>query len=46
MGAGATVRFDGIALVDMRDASVGEWTVLDRISLVESDCDDATEPAL
>lgn len=28
---GGSVRFEGLALVDMRDAAVGEWKVLDRI---------------
>ena len=30
---GAEVLFDGVALVDMRSRSVGEWEILDRISL-------------
>ena len=30
---GAEVLFDGVALVDMRGRSVGEWEVLDRVSL-------------
>ena len=36
---GAEVVFDGVALVDMRGRSVGEWEVLDRIDLAESNCD-------
>ena len=36
---GAEVVFDGVALVDMRGRSVGEWEVIDRISLAESNCD-------
>ena len=36
---GAEVLFDGVALVDMRGRSVGEWEVLDRISLAGSNCD-------
>ena len=36
---GAEVVFDGVALVDMRGRSVGEWEVLDRISLAEPNCD-------
>ena len=36
---GAEVLFDGVALVDMRGRSVGEWEVLDRLSLAESNCD-------
>ena len=37
---GAEVAFDAVALVDMRGRSVGEWEVLDRISLVEPGCDE------
>ncbi len=38
---GAEVAFDGVALVDMRGRSVGEWEVLDRISLArEPGCDE------
>ena len=37
---GAEVVFDGVALVDMRGRSVGEWEVLDRISLAEPGCDE------
>ena len=36
---GAEVAFDGVALVDMRGRSVGEWEVLDRVSLAKSNCD-------
>ena len=37
----AEVVFDGVALVDMRGRSVGEWEVLDRVSLVrEPGCDE------
>ena len=36
---GAEVVFDGVALVDMRGRSVGEWEVLDRIYLAKSNCD-------
>ena len=36
---GAEVVFDGVALVDMRGRSVGEWEVLDRVSLAKSNCD-------
>lgn len=36
---GAEVVFDGVALVDMRGRSVGEWEVLDRIDLAEPNCD-------
>ena len=36
---GAEVVFDGVALVDMRGRSVGEWEVLDRIDLAESNRD-------
>ena len=36
---GAEVVFDGVALVDMRGRSVGEWEVLDRVSLAEPNCD-------
>ena len=43
---GAEVAFDGVALVDMRGRSVGEWEVLDRVSLVEPGCDEPpTAPA-
>eukprot|EP00629_Pelagomonadales_sp_RCC1024_P012440 CAMPEP_0119260582 /NCGR_PEP_ID=MMETSP1329-20130426/897_1 /TAXON_ID=114041 /ORGANISM="Genus nov. species nov., Strain RCC1024" /LENGTH=202 /DNA_ID=CAMNT_0007260007 /DNA_START=170 /DNA_END=775 /DNA_ORIENTATION=+ len=35
LGAGAAVTFDAVALVDMRDKAVGEWRILDSISLVE-----------
>ena len=42
---GAEVSFDGIALVDMRSRSVGEWEVLDRISLArEPGCDETIAP--
>ena len=41
---GAEVVFDGVALVDMRGRSVGEWEVLDRISLVEPGCDEPIAP--
>ena len=38
---GAEVVFDGVALVDMRSRSVGEWEILDRISLSrEPGCDE------
>ena len=37
---GAEVVFDGVALVDMRGRSVGEWEILDRISLAEPGCDE------
>lgn len=37
--AGAALRFDEVALVDMRDATVGEWTILDRVSLAAAGCD-------
>ena len=36
---GAEVVFDSVALVDMRGRSVGEWEVLDRVSLAKSNCD-------
>ena len=36
---GAEVVFDGVALVDMRSRSVGEWEILDRIDLAEPNCD-------
>ena len=36
---GAEVVFDGVALVDMRGRSVGEWEVLDSVSLAEPNCD-------
>ena len=32
---GGSVRFDGLALVDMRDADVGEWKILDRMDFAE-----------
>ena len=35
----AEVVFDGVALVDMRGRSVGEWEIIDRVSLAESNCD-------
>ena len=41
---GAEVVFDGVALVDMRGRSVGEWEVLDRIDLVEPGCDEPIAP--
>jgi hypothetical protein len=41
----AEVVFDGVALVDMRGRSVGEWEILDRISLVqEPGCDEPIAP--
>ena len=36
---GAEVVFDGVALVDMRGRTVGEWEILDRVSLAKSNCD-------
>ena len=36
---GAEVVFDGVALVDMRGRTVGEWEILDRVSLAEPGCD-------
>jgi hypothetical protein len=33
LAPGSPVTIDAIALVDMRDATVGEWKVLDRIEL-------------
>ena len=41
---GAEVAFDGVALVDMRGRSVGEWEILDRVSLVEPGCDEPIAP--
>ena len=41
---GAEVVFDGVALVDMRGRSVGEWEILDRVSLVEPGCDEPIAP--
>ena len=34
---GGSVRFDGLALVDMRDADVGEWKILDRMDFAEEE---------
>mgnify|MGYP003319026269 CR=1 FL=1 len=33
------LNVDGVALVDMRGRSVGEWEILDRIDLAGSNCD-------
>ena len=37
---GGSVRFDGLALVDMRDADVGEWKILDRMDFAEEEQDE------
>ena len=40
---GGSVRFDGLALVDMRDADVGEWKILDRMEFEEHEIEDDLE---
>ena len=41
---GGSVRFDGLALVDMRDADVGEWKILDRMDFAEEEQDEEDDP--
>mgnify|MGYP003732531331 FL=1 len=40
---GGSVRFDGLALVDMRDADVGEGKILDRMEFEEHEIEDDLE---